>query len=61
MIHDAGAYVPWGVVTATLGAMTLPGPYVLPNYKCVTTVAFTNKVATAPVRGTGRPQGVFIM
>jgi carbon-monoxide dehydrogenase large subunit len=61
IIHDAGAYVPWGIITATLGATTLPGPYVLPNYKCVTTVAFTNKVATAPLRGTGRPQGVFIM
>jgi aerobic carbon-monoxide dehydrogenase large subunit len=59
VIHDTGAYLPWGVITPMIGATTLPGPYVLPNYKMVVHVALTNKIATSPLRGTGRPQAVF--
>jgi carbon-monoxide dehydrogenase large subunit len=61
VIHDTGAHIPWGVITPIIGATTFPGPYVLPNYKLDMTVAFTNKVATSPLRGTGRPQAVFCM
>jgi carbon-monoxide dehydrogenase large subunit len=61
LIHDTGAYLPWGIITTWIGASTLPGPYVLPNYRMDVTVALTNKVGTSPVRGTGRPQAVFIM
>ena len=61
MLHDTGAYVPWGIIMPYIAATTMPGPYVLPAYRLETTVAFTNKVATSPVRGAGRPQAVFAM
>src|SRR5258706_830493 len=61
MLHDTGAYLPWGVVLPFIAATTVPGPYVLPAYELDVTVAYTNKVATTPVRGAGRPQAVFAM
>src|ERR1700704_4258598 len=61
MLHDSGAYLPWGVVLPYISATTVPGPYVLPAYELDVTVAYTNKVATTPVRGAGRPQAVFAM
>jgi aerobic carbon-monoxide dehydrogenase large subunit len=59
MLHDTGAYLPWGVVMPFIAATTVPGPYVLPAYELDVTVVYTNKVATTPVRGAGRPQAVF--
>ena len=61
MLHDSGAYLPWGVVLPYIAATTVPGPYVLPAYELEVTVAYTNKVPTTPVRGAGRPQAVFAM
>ncbi|HXJ00132.1 MAG TPA: xanthine dehydrogenase family protein molybdopterin-binding subunit, partial [Micropepsaceae bacterium] len=61
MLHDTGAYLPWGVVLPFISATTVPGPYVLPAYELDVTVAYTNKVPTTPVRGAGRPQAVFAM
>ena len=61
MLHDTGAYVPWGIIMPFIAAVTVPGPYVLPAYRLEVTVAYTNKVATTPVRGAGRPQAVFAM
>ena len=61
MLHDTGAFTPWGIVMPYIAAVTVPGPYVMPAYKLDVTVALTNKVPTAPVRGAGRPQAVFIM
>jgi aerobic carbon-monoxide dehydrogenase large subunit len=61
MLHDTGAYVPWGIIMPFIAATTVPGPYVLPSYRLDVTVAYTNKVPTTPVRGAGRPQAVFAM
>ncbi len=61
LIHDSGAYLPWGIVTPFISATTVPGPYVLPAYRMNVTAVFTNKVATTPVRGAGRPQAAFVM
>ncbi len=33
----------------------------VPAYRLDMTVVLTNKVATTPVRGAGRPQAVFVM
>src|SRR5262249_47796421 len=44
-----------------IAAATVPGPYRVPNYRLDMTVVLTNKVATTPVRGAGRPQAVFVM
>jgi carbon-monoxide dehydrogenase large subunit len=61
MLHDTGAFVPWGIIMPYIAAATMPGPYVVPNYRLAVKVALTNKVATTPVRGAGRPQAVFAM
>jgi aerobic carbon-monoxide dehydrogenase large subunit len=61
MIHDNGAYLPWGIITPYIAATTFPGPYVVPAFRFETTVVFTNRVPTTVVRGAGRPQAVFAM
>ena len=61
MIHDTGAYMPWGIISPYISATTVPGPYVVPAYALTARVALTNKVAVTPVRGAGRPQAVFVM
>jgi carbon-monoxide dehydrogenase large subunit len=61
MLHDAGAYVPWGIIVPFIAATTFPGPYVVPAYQIEVTVALTNRVPTTVVRGAGRPQAVFAM
>ena len=61
MIHDTGAYMPWGIISPFISATTVPGPYIVPAYRLDVQVALTNKVAVTPVRGAGRPQAVFAM
>ena len=61
MLHDSGAFVPWGIIMPYIAAVTVPGPYVVPAYQLDTIVVLTNKVPTTPVRGAGRPQAVFAM
>jgi carbon-monoxide dehydrogenase large subunit len=61
MLHDTGAFVPWGIIMPYIAGATMPGPYIIPAYRLDCVVAFTNKVATTPVRGAGRPQAVFAM
>jgi carbon-monoxide dehydrogenase large subunit len=61
MVHDEGAYLPWGLTVPWIAATTVPGPYVIPSFKMEVLVAFTNKISTTPVRGAGRPAGVFVM
>jgi carbon-monoxide dehydrogenase large subunit len=61
MVHDEGAYLPWGLTVPWIAATTVPGPYVIPSFKMDVLVAFTNKISTTPVRGAGRPAGVFVM
>src|SRR5215472_1437642 len=59
--HDSGAYMPWGVVLPWIAATTVPGPYVIPNFKLDVYCALTNKVPTSPVRGAGRPEAAVVM
>ena len=61
MVHDTGAFIPWGIVSPLIAATTVPGPYVVPSYRLETTAVLTNKVQVTPVRGAGRPQAVFAM
>jgi carbon-monoxide dehydrogenase large subunit len=61
MIHDNGAYLPWGIIAPYIASTTFPGPYVVPSFKFETTVVLTNRVPTTVVRGAGRPQAVFAM
>src|SRR2546430_17063195 len=61
LLHDTGAFMPWGIIMPYIAAVTIPGPYVVPAYRLACTVAITHKVATTPVPGAGRPQAVFAM
>jgi carbon-monoxide dehydrogenase large subunit len=61
LLHDSGAYLPWGLILPYIAATTFPGPYVIPHLRLDVSVVFTNKVATTPLRGAGRPQAVFAM
>ena len=45
MLHDTGAFLPWGIIVPYIAATTFPGPYVVPAYKIETTVVLTNRVA----------------
>jgi carbon-monoxide dehydrogenase large subunit len=61
MVHDCGAYIPWGIILPWIAATTVPGPYVLPNYRLKYYAVMTNKIPCTPVRGAGRPQAVVTM
>jgi carbon-monoxide dehydrogenase large subunit len=61
LIHETGAYVPMGIVLPWITATTVPGPYVIPNFKLDVVSVFTNKIQTTPVRGAGRPEAVVAM
>ncbi len=60
-LHDAGAYIPYGLIIPIVAECTLPGPYKVPNYHAEFKAVFTNKTITSPYRGAGRPHGVFVM
>ncbi|MGE3913947.1 MAG: aerobic carbon-monoxide dehydrogenase large subunit, partial [Chloroflexota bacterium] len=61
LIHDSGAYTPYGIVTPIITATQLPGPYKVPNYFSEITVVYTNTPAVTPYRGAGRPHACFVM
>ena len=61
VVHDNGAYVPWGIIVPIIAVTSSLGPYVVPAFDVKLKVASTNKVPTTPVRGAGRPKAVFAM
>lgn len=61
MVHDNGAWLPWGIIMPWISVTTTPGPYIVPAMTVDLKVVFTNKGPTSPVRGAGRPQAVFAM
>ena len=61
LIHDNGAYMVRGVNVAYGAASTLPLAYVIPALDLNIVAVSTNKVPVTPIRGAGKPQGVFVM
>jgi carbon-monoxide dehydrogenase large subunit len=61
VIHDHGAYTPYGITLPFNSATNLIGPYILPSYRLELRLCLTNKVPATPTRGAGRPQGTFVM
>jgi carbon-monoxide dehydrogenase large subunit len=61
IIHDTGAYDPYGLTTPLNTQSHSMGGYDVENYYSELTVVFTNKTIVTPVRGAGRPQGIFIV
>jgi len=60
-LHDTGAYDPYGLTVPLNTQCHTMGPYRIPNYHSELKVVFTNRPIVSPVRGAGRPQGVFII
>jgi carbon-monoxide dehydrogenase large subunit len=61
MLHDSGAYTPYGIQVPIISITTLPGPYQLRNYSVEFKAIYSNKPTVTPYRGAGRPHGVFVM
>ena len=61
MYHNTGAYNPYGM-TIPLNTQThTVSNYRVPNFYTQIKMVFTNQMVVTPVRGAGRPQGVFVM
>ncbi|MBG0824372.1 xanthine dehydrogenase family protein [Planomonospora sp. ID91781] len=61
ILHDHGAYTPYGVIVPIITSTQLPGPYRLGAYRVEFSSVYTNTVQVTPYRGAGRPQAVFCM
>jgi len=61
VLHDSGAYTPYGIQVPIISVTTLPGPYRLRNYDVEFRAVYTNRPTVTPYRGAGRPHGVFVM
>lgn len=61
IIHDTGAFNPYGLTTPLNTQSHSMGPYDVQNYNSEVIVVFTNKTIVTPVRGAGRPQGIYIV
>jgi CO/xanthine dehydrogenase Mo-binding subunit len=59
-VHDTGAYNPYGLTIPLNTQSHSMGAYDVPNYWSDLKVVFTNKTIVTPVRGAGRPQGIFL-
>ncbi len=60
-IHDTGAYDPYGLTIPLNTQSHAMGCYDVDNYTSDLKVVFTNKTIVTPVRGAGRPQGIFLV
>ncbi|HEX2313013.1 MAG TPA: aerobic carbon-monoxide dehydrogenase large subunit [Thermomonospora sp.] len=61
ILHDHGAYTPYGVIVPIITSTQLLGPYKPGAYRVEFTSLYTTTVIVTPYRGAGRPQGVFCM
>jgi carbon-monoxide dehydrogenase large subunit len=60
-LHDTGAYDPYGLTIPLNTQSHAMGAYDVPNYHSELKVVFTNRCIASPVRGAGRPQGIFLI
>jgi len=60
IVQDAGAYTPNGVQVPLTTARHLMGPYRMSALRADITGIYTNRIMSSPLRGGGRPQGVFV-
>ncbi|MFW6773842.1 aerobic carbon-monoxide dehydrogenase large subunit [Nocardioides sp. CPCC 205120] len=61
ILHDHGAYIPYGLIVPINASTQLLGPYKPGAYRVTFTSLYTNTVLVTPYRGAGRPQGVYAM
>ncbi|MDT0301481.1 aerobic carbon-monoxide dehydrogenase large subunit [Streptomonospora wellingtoniae] len=61
ILHDNGAYLPYGVIVPIVTSTQLLGPYKPGAYRVEFRSLYTSTAIVTPYRGAGRPQGVFAM
>ncbi|MGH8872931.1 MAG: xanthine dehydrogenase family protein molybdopterin-binding subunit [Acidimicrobiia bacterium] len=61
LVHDCGAFVPYGVVVPMTTLRLLSGPYAIPALDATIDVVFTNATPTGAIRGAGRPHATFAL
>ncbi|MET8335795.1 aerobic carbon-monoxide dehydrogenase large subunit [Streptosporangium canum] len=61
ILHDHGAYTPYGIIVPIITSTQLLGPYKIGAYRVEFSSIYTNTVQVTPYRGAGRPQAVFCM
>jgi CO/xanthine dehydrogenase Mo-binding subunit len=61
IMHDSGAYTPYGIIVPIITSTQLLGPYKPGAYRVELSSLYTNTVIVTPYRGAGRPQGCFAM
>ncbi|WP_067478073.1 aerobic carbon-monoxide dehydrogenase large subunit [Actinomadura hibisca] len=61
ILHDHGAYTPYGVIIPIVTSTQLLGPYKIGVYRAEVVSLYTTTLIVTPYRGAGRPQGVFCM
>ncbi|NDU73505.1 molybdopterin-dependent oxidoreductase [Actinomadura sp. DSM 109109] len=61
ILHDHGAYTPYGIIIPIVTSTQLLGPYKIGAYRAEVVSLYTNTLIVTPYRGAGRPQGVFCM
>jgi carbon-monoxide dehydrogenase large subunit len=59
LVHDSGAFVPYGVVVPMTTLRLLSGPYAVPALDARIDVVFANATPTGAIRGAGRPNATF--
>jgi CO/xanthine dehydrogenase Mo-binding subunit len=59
--HNTGAYNPYGMTVPLNTQAHTVSNYRVPNFLTEIKMVFTNQMVVTPVRGAGRPQGVFVM
>ena len=59
-LHDTGAYDPYGLTSPLNTQNHAMGAYDVANFYSEVKVVFTNKIITTPIRGAGRPQGIYV-
>jgi aerobic carbon-monoxide dehydrogenase large subunit len=57
--HENGAYVPYGILLPNSSLTPLPGAYSIAAIDVGVDIVFTNTIANSPVRGAGRPCGIY--
>lgn len=61
ILHDNGAYVPYGLLLPMTGVDLIQGPYTLGAMDVTMEVVYTNAVPTSPIRGALRPNAAFLI